>query len=105
MADGKGGHSMMVNRAMREGAKVGPGDQVTVVFEVDTKSREPVVPPALKKALAASPKAKAQWDDITPRARAEWVEHVESAKQEATRLRRIAKTVERLASGDRRVYD
>jgi hypothetical protein len=105
MPDGKGGHSMMVNKAMREGGKVGPGERVTVVFDVDTASREPVVAKDLKAALAASSKAKAQWDDITPRARAEWVEWIDASKKPETRARRIGKTVERLASGDRRVYD
>jgi hypothetical protein len=105
MPDGKGGHSMMVNKAMREGGKVAPGDEVAVAFRVDTASREPVVPADLKKAIAASAKAKALWTDITPRARGEWVEHVEGSKKPETRVRRIAKTVERLANGERRVYD
>ena len=105
MPDGKGSHSMMVNKAMRAGGKAGPGQEVTVVFDVDTTSREPDVPEDMKKAIAASAKAKAMWADITPRARGEWVEHVEDAKKPETRLRRIAKTVARLASGDRRVYD
>jgi hypothetical protein len=105
MPDGKGSHSMMVNKAMREGGKVDPGDEVTVVFDVDTSSREPDTPTDLRKAIAASAKAKAMWADITPRSRGEWVEHVEDAKKAETRARRIAKTVERLASGDRRVYD
>lgn len=103
--DGRGGHSMMVNKGMRAGANVGPGDRVTVVFDVDTASREPVTPPDLKRAISASPRAKAVWQDITPRARAEWVAHVLEAKKPETRVRRIAKTVERLASGTRRVYD
>ena len=34
MPDGKGSHSMMVNKAMRAGGKVGPGDEVAVVFTV-----------------------------------------------------------------------
>lgn len=105
LPDGKGGHSVMVNKAMREGGKAGPGDEVSIALEVDTSSREPAVPPDLQKALAASAKAKAQWGDITPRARGEWVEHVEQAKKADTRARRIEKTVQRLAKGDRRVYD
>jgi hypothetical protein len=105
MPDGKGGHSMMVNKAMREGGNVVPGARVRVEIDVDTASREPVMPPDLKKALAASPKALALWKDITPRARAEWVEHLDQAKKPETRVRRVAKTVERLAKGERRVYD
>jgi hypothetical protein len=105
MPDGKGGHSMMVNKEMRRGADVGPGDEVTVVFAVDPTGREPDVPKDLSAALAASEKAMAMWDRITPRARGEWVEHVEGAKKEQTRARRIEKVIERLAAGVRRVYD
>lgn len=105
LPDGQGGHHLMVNRAMREGAGVGPGDRVTVVLDVDTASREPKVPADVAKAVAASPTAKALWADLTPRCRAEWVGHVEEAKKPQTRARRIAKMVERLAQGTRRVYD
>jgi hypothetical protein len=105
MPDGKGGHSMMVNKAMRAGGKVGPGDEVTVVFDVDTSTREPDAPADLVTAVSASAKANATWLDITPRARGEWVEFVEKAKRAETRARRIAKSVERLSAGVRRVYD
>jgi hypothetical protein len=105
MPDGKGGHSMMVNREMRHGAGVGPGDEVTIVFQVDTTGREPDVPEDLRGAIEASPKAAAMWEKITPRARGEWVEHVTDAKKPQTRARRIERVVERLAAGVRRVYD
>jgi hypothetical protein len=104
MPDGRGGHSMMVNREMREGARVGPGDEVTVVFRVDP-GREPDVPDDLRAAIAASEKASDLWERITPRAREEWVEHVEEARKPETRARRIERVVARLAAGVRRVYD
>ena len=105
MPDGKGSHWMMVNKEMRAGAGVGPGERVKVALDVDTASREPVMPKDLRVALAAAPAALATWKDVTPRARAEWVEHHDDAKKPETRARRIGKAVERLAKGERRVYD
>lgn len=42
------------------------------------------------------------WEDLTPIARNEFICWVEDAKQEKTRARRIRRTVEELAEGQRR---
>ena len=47
------------------------------------------VPSDLHKVLAASPKAKAQWDDLTPIARRDFISWINSAKQQETRKRRV----------------
>ncbi|MEA2715360.1 MAG: hypothetical protein QOG91_388 [Candidatus Parcubacteria bacterium] len=60
------------------------------------------VPADLRKALATAPAAKAAWDDITPLARNEWICWVVSAKQSATRSRRIERTRAELIEGMRR---
>ena len=60
------------------------------------------VPSDLHKVLAASPKAKAQWDDLTPIARRDFISWVDSAKQQETRKRRVKSVPGRLASGKRR---
>ncbi len=103
--DGKGSHTIMVNKAMREGAGVARGDTVTVLIDVDTASREPVVATDVKRALAAHAKARAQWKTLTPRCRAEWIGHLDEAKRPETRARRLGKMLERLATGFRRVSD
>jgi hypothetical protein len=41
---------------------------------------EPRVPTDLRKALAAAPKAKAQWKDLTPIARRDFISWIDSAK-------------------------
>ena len=64
--------------------------------------REPRVPGDLRKVLAAAPKAKAQWSDLTPLARKDFVMWIDSAKQSETRKRRIESVPSRLASGTRR---
>src|SRR6266480_2260864 len=56
----------------------------------------------LRKALAAAPKAKAQWKDLTPIARRDFISWLDSAKQPQTRARRIAKACSMLAAGKRR---
>jgi uncharacterized protein YdeI (YjbR/CyaY-like superfamily) len=56
----------------------------------------------LRKALAATPMAKAQWRDLTPIARRDFISWIDSAKQPETRRRRIEKACSMLAAGKRR---
>ena len=63
---------------------------------------EPRVPTDLRKALAVTPMAKAQWSDLTPIARRDFVSWIESAKQPQTRRRRIERAASMLAAGKRR---
>src|SRR3982074_758939 len=63
---------------------------------------EPRVPTALRKALAVTPMAKAQWRDLTPIARRDFVSWLDSAKQPETRRRRIERACSMLAAGKRR---
>lgn len=105
MPNGDGSHHLMFNKVMRAGAKADLGDTVLVEIELDGEERKPAVPEDLKKAIVINPAAKKLWGVITPRAREEWVEWIASAKRDDTRVRRVARTVERLAAGERRVGD
>ena len=60
------------------------------------------VPTDLGTVLAATPKAKAQWSDLTPIARRYFISWIDSAKQLETRRRRIEKACSMLAAGKRR---
>jgi uncharacterized protein YdeI (YjbR/CyaY-like superfamily) len=60
------------------------------------------LPLDLKAALISNPTALATWEDITPLARNEWICWVESAKQSATRTKRINWGCENLEEGKRR---
>jgi len=60
------------------------------------------VPTGFGKALAAAPKAKVQWGDLTPIARRDFISWIGSAKQPETRSRRIEKACSMLAAGKRR---
>src|SRR5205814_7012657 len=60
------------------------------------------LPTDLRKALAAAPKAKAKWSDLTPIARRDFISWIDSAKQLETRKRRIDKACSMLVAGKRR---
>lgn len=60
------------------------------------------LPADLRRALLANGTVLGAWNDITPLARNEFICWVEDAKQETTRQRRIRRTQEELAEGQRR---
>jgi Bacteriocin-protection, YdeI or OmpD-Associated len=59
-------------------------------------------PADLSEALGSEATTQAAWKDLTPLARNEWICWVISAKQGATRSRRIQRAVEELQAGKRR---
>jgi uncharacterized protein YdeI (YjbR/CyaY-like superfamily) len=73
--------------------------KITVMKREETDTR---VPADLRKVLATSPKARAQWIDLTPLARKDFIMWIDSAKRSETRKRRIERIPSRLASGKRR---
>jgi hypothetical protein len=103
--DGRGGHWLKVPRTLREAAGAGAGDRVMLEITplAHDQEPEPAVPPDLRKALAAAPKAAREaWSDITPVARRDWVQWVTSGKRAETRAIRIGKACDMLAKGKRR---
>ena len=101
--DGQKGHWLKVDRKLREAAGAEAGDMVTLEIAPAAEEPEPTVPADLEKALAATPKARALWADITPAARWDWIHWLASAKQAETRTRRIKNACSMLAGGKRRV--
>jgi hypothetical protein len=67
--DGQKSHWLKVNRKLSKSASADAGDIVTLEITPAGKDTEPEVPTDLRKALAADPKARALWSDITPSAR------------------------------------
>ncbi|HWB10992.1 MAG TPA: YdeI/OmpD-associated family protein [Pirellulales bacterium] len=100
--DGQGGHWLKVDRRMREAAGAEAGEVVKLEIAPVAKEPEPRVPADLRKALAAAPKSRELWSDITPTARRDWIQWIVSAKQAETRARRIKNACSMLASGKRR---
>ena len=100
--DGQKSHWLKVDRKMREAAGADAGDVVTLEIAPMAEEPEPRVPADLRKALAAAPKARALWSDITPVARRDWIHWIVSAKQAETRTRRIKNACSMLVAGKRR---
>ena len=101
--DGQKSHWLRVDRKMREGAGAEAGDVVTLEIAPAAEEPEPKVPADFRKALAAAPKARALWSDITPVARRDWIQWITSAKQPETRVRRVNNACSMLSAGKRRV--
>ena len=100
--DGQRSHWLRVSRKMREVAGAEAGDIVTLDITPVREEPEPRVPADLRKALAAAPKARALWSDITPIGRRDWIHWITSAKRPETRMRRIDNTFAMLVAGKRR---
>jgi hypothetical protein len=100
---GKGGHHLSVDKALRDAAVAEPGD--TVAVEITRVGDEPEVrlPMELRQALADAARAQAMWTQITPMARQNWILWICSGRLPETRLIRIEKACNMLASGKRRV--
>jgi len=62
-----------------------------------------VVPFDLHKALAAAPKAKAQWSGLESMARRDFIDWINSAEEPEARKRRIKETCAKLAAGKQRL--
>ena len=71
-------------------------------MKVATSSTVHKLPADFKKALLASPKALAVWNDVTPLAHSEWICWVTSGKKAETRGIRIKKCISKLSGGMRR---
>ena len=88
-----GKNIMCINKEMQAGAKVKPGETAHFVMQRDNQPRTVVIPSALKKALAAKPKAKAAFDKLSYSHKKEYALWVADAKQEATVQRRLKKLI------------
>ncbi|MFN8179942.1 MAG: YdeI/OmpD-associated family protein [bacterium] len=89
---GQGRHVLYVNGGMRSAAGVGVGD--TVTFEIRAAAAGTVRAPAdLAAALRRVKGARAAWDALPPSHRRELLRYVDDARTEATRARRLEKTV------------
>ena len=78
-------------------------DKIKVKRPKPDKPKAPArVPPDLAAALKKNKKAATTFEGFPPSQRGEYIEWITEAKQEATRLQRLATTIEWLAEGKRR---
>jgi hypothetical protein len=94
-----GRYLLGVSADRRTEAAIAPGDVLDLEIELDTAPRELEVPKPLAAALEADPKAKAFWSTLSYSNRHWHVLQVTSAKTDATRDRRIEKSVSMLREG------
>ncbi len=90
-----------VSAENRELAGVEAGDEVEVELELDSEPRVIELPADLAAELAEDAKAKAFYEGLTPSQQGSYVNWVESAKKAETRESRVAKSVEKLGSGQK----
>jgi hypothetical protein len=101
--DGQLGHWLRVSRELREAAAAQIGATVSVTITPVAEEPDPDVPPDFRAALDANGEAQATWDATTTLARLDWIHWITSAKQAATRAKRVAEACDKLAAGNRRV--
>jgi hypothetical protein len=97
MPHGDGTHFLVINKSVRDAAKVKIGDMVKVVLEPDAAPRLVEIPPDLAAALTKNKAAREAWDRSPYSHQKEYLGHILEAKKEETRLRRIEKTISLLA--------
>lgn len=80
----------------RAAAGVAAGDEVNVIVEADTATREVTVPDDLAQALADHPAAVRFFDTLAYSHRKEWVRWIDDAKKPETRAKRVQATLDAL---------
>lgn len=101
--DGQLSHWLRVDGELLAAAGAAIGDLVTFAIQPLAQEPDPEVPADLGAALAACPEAKTTWDGTTAIARLDWIHWITSAKQAATRAKRVGSARDQLAEGKRRV--
>lgn len=94
---------LQISESLLAAIRAGAGDEVDVELTRVGDEPEVRVPPDFQAAIDAAPaKIQALWQEITPMARREWVRWIASAKQEATRVKRIEVGLDKMSKGMRR---
>ena len=101
--DGRLSHWLRIDGVLLDAAGADFGDVAAFEIAPVAEEPEPEIPPDLREALAAAPAARATWDATTTIARVDWIHWIVSAKQAATRAKRVREACDKLASGKRRV--
>ena len=94
-----GRYLLGVSGDRRTEAGISLGDVLELDVELDTAAREVDVPAELAAALAADPQAKGFWDTLSYSNQSWHALQVTSAKTDATRDRRISKSIGMLREG------
>jgi len=101
--DGQLSHWLKISEEQCLAAGASIGEIATFEITPLQQEPEPALPTDLQEALAASPEARAVWDDTTSIARLDWIHWIVTAKQAKTREKRIRDACDKLSAGKRRV--
>lgn len=93
---GGGRYRMQFNAVLRKAARADVGEVVRIELSLDRDSREHAVPADLRAALNRHPKAKRAFEEMPPGLRRQLLKWMDSAKGEATRIRRIEIVIDRM---------
>lgn len=93
---GAGHYRMQFNAVLRKAARADVGEVVRIELSLDRDSREHAVPADLRAALNRHPKAKRAFEEMPPGLRRQLLKWMDSAKGEATRMRRIEILIDRM---------
>jgi hypothetical protein len=92
IADMGFGPCLGVRKEIREQAHIEAGQCIRVTLELDLEERSVTIPPDLRKAMNG--RERELFERFSYTQRKEFVQAIEGAKQQLTRERRIAKTLE-----------
>ncbi|HKV49457.1 MAG TPA: YdeI/OmpD-associated family protein [Candidatus Acidoferrales bacterium] len=93
---GGGRYRMQFNAVLRKAAQADVGEVVRIELSLDRDSREQAVPADLRAELNRHPKAKRAFEEMPPGLRRQLLKWMDSAKGEATRMRRIEIVIDRM---------
>jgi hypothetical protein len=99
MPSGDGTHYMVVKKDIRDKIKATQGSIVTVLMTRDQEERTVALPDDFKRALEANERANNVFSAFSYSRQKEYIDWIESAKTEATRLRRIHIAIEKISQG------
>jgi hypothetical protein len=103
MPEGDGTHAMMVGKDLQAGANAKSGDTVSVVLWRDDQPRPVAVPGELLSALKKNAQAGKFFEALSPSCKREYASWIAGAKQPETKARRVARAIEMLVAGRKRV--
>lgn len=94
-------HLLIILKSIREQSGKSFGDTIQVTVEADTEPRLIEIPPDLARALRKNKAAGTYFYSLAYSHQREYANYILEAKKEATRLGRVAKTIEALEKGRR----
>ena len=77
------------------------GDEIEVRFEVEDENHvDNNIPEELQRALQRNNKANQVWQNLTPGKKRTWIMHVDRAKMNATKMKRVKEIIARLKTNN-----